>query len=197
MNAWFDLVFLIPVQRLVVVVEVPVSLSLLVWLGKVPVSSGYLPRYLLLSRCSRTNAKIGCIVSRVLIGCFRSANCLLPIVKLNVFVQSNPSMGMKSVLWLLVLPCFVCCFRTQCPPVFYPWSFTSFSLPSWYRFVTFCISVGSTFLLSVGIIVIRDPVSIWLLFSLHLFRLLLCSVCLFVSSISLISFMCCMLSSNS
>ena len=125
----------------------------------VRVSVVFLFRYLVLSRCFQTNPEIYFMIFSFSDWLF-SANCNLPIVSLNVFIQSIPSIGVISVLSVIRNSIFCLLLSYSMSTRILPRNFTSFLFTSWYRFVFFWISVCFIFLSSGVIFVIGDPVSI-------------------------------------
>ena len=84
---------------------------------------------------------------------FFSANCILPIVILIIFIQSIQSNG---VMWVLsVISDLYSTFAGIVPRIF-----ASVLFLSWFLFVILCIQVDFSVSLSCGSIVIGDPVSI-------------------------------------
>ena len=89
-----------------------------------------------------------------------SANCILPMVNLNVFIQSIPSNDIISVPSVIRISIFCLFFSYSMFTGTFSRNFTSFLFTSWYRFVTFWISACFVILSSGRTIVIGDPVSI-------------------------------------
>ena len=89
-----------------------------------------------------------------------SANCILPIVNLNFFIQSIPSKGVMSVFPVIRTSIFCLLFSYSRFTGIFPRNYTSFLFTSWYLSVIFCIPVDSRISSSGGIIVIGDLVSI-------------------------------------
>ena len=117
-----------------------------------------------------------------------SSNRMLPIVNLNFFNQSIPSSGVMSFRSVINSCIFCLLFSYSMSTGIFPRKFTSFLCTSWYRCLTFWISVSFTIVLSAGIIDIGDPVSIINSFSVPLIftvvvKYLFLSTILFILSI--------------
>ena len=106
------------------------------------------------------------------------ANCILPIVNLNVFIQSIPSRGVISVLSVSNTSLFVCCFRTQYP-LEYPRNFTSFCWRLGTGLLRFVFRLKLLFFWPLSLLLFEIRYQKWV-FSLRLSWLLLCSVYLFL-----------------
>ena len=74
--------------------------------------------------------------------------------ELNDFFQSIPSKGMMSVLSVITISIFCLLFSYSMFTGIFPRNFTSFLLTYWYRFVTFCISVGFNIRLLVALLIL-------------------------------------------
>ena len=92
------------------------------------------------------------------------ADCFLPVVSLNFFIQSIPSKGVISVFMIIRNSMFCLLFSHSMSTEIYPRKFISFFFTSWYLFVIFCIPVCFNIFPFGGIIVIGDPVSIMISF---------------------------------